>query len=251
MWSVGAFLGFLAGILAIALSLALSAGSGGRAMVFFDPPAMAIVLGGVLASAFASFRPKDLLAALRAAKRAFEKRRIPLKDALEAAGAAGEAWRMGPSEMGPLLSKVKDPFFRTAISASAEMKGDRLVRSMEAELEVFALSRESGRDVWERLAHSADAWGSIGALAGFACALLFREDEILLKGSLFTALSSSLWGLAVSRLVMWPVWSRLKAADEADILFKRLAAEAAEAIQEGESQAGVKERLERLSKTLG
>jgi chemotaxis protein MotA len=247
---LGTFIGFALGIAAIALSFLLSAGSVDAAFSFFDPPAMAMVFGGVLASAFGAYRPKDLLKALKASTRAFRRRVFSPKDAAEAALASGEAWKLGPSEMDSNLEKLSDPFLKEAIAMALDLKADTLERALASNLASVELERRKDVSVWEHLASSADAWGSIGALAGFACALVNFEDPVLLRTGLYTALSSALWGLGASLLVFWPVACRLKAADDAENMSMRLFADAIVAIQAGESQTHVADWLEGRMKDL-
>jgi chemotaxis protein MotA len=247
---LGAFIGFALGIAAIALSFLLSSGSVDAAFSFFDPPAVAMVFGGVLASAFGAFRPKDLLKALKASSRAFRRRRFKPKDAVEAALASGEAWKLGPSEMDSYLEKQSEPFLKESIAMALDLKAETLERALASNLASVALERCKDVSVWEHFAASADAWGTIGALAGFACALVNFEDPVLVRTGLCTALASALWGLGASLLIFWPVACRLKASDDSENMSKRLFAEAIVAIQAGESQAHVAEWLEGRMKAL-
>jgi flagellar motor component MotA len=186
----------------------------------FDPAAIALALLGALASFLLAGGARHFGIFGRALG---PKRVISGKD-LEAPVA--DAFRMRPEDARALISKVSDPFMQRAVAGSLELDPDELGRTLELEMEAQRAVFEEGQQALERAADAADAWGAIGALAGFAAALALREDEAARILFLGFSLRSALWGLLLSRIVLWPMASRLRAADSARLVAMRLAREA-------------------------
>ncbi|MDR1539919.1 MAG: MotA/TolQ/ExbB proton channel family protein [Clostridiales bacterium] len=245
---MGTILGFFAGAATIALSAILAAGSGKAAVLaLWNPSSAFIALGGCAASTIAAFGLKGVFSGLSAAGRALVKRPDPLHGIDAISMLADLGWNLGPAVAEDMLNEASDPFLRAGLEQAAFGGDEKELESFLAtQMKAVEQLRGNQRAVWEFAANAADSWGAIGAFLGFAAALFFMDDPVLLKACLFSALASALYGLAASNLLMKPMARKLDIIDSFEAFRKECVCEALISVLAGESPEFAIKRLRNL-----
>jgi flagellar motor component MotA len=155
---------------------------------------------------------------LRAVGRAFAPRRAI---DLAQSDLAFEMFSKPPSVLEAEMAKISDPFMKMALSAAFELGPEALAKTVDLEMEAQRASFEEDAQIWEHTANAADAWGAMGALAGFMLAAAFKDEKAVMF-----SLGCAIWGMALSRLALWPMALRIRAAGSQRLVAMQLAAEA-------------------------
>ncbi|MDR2750053.1 MAG: hypothetical protein LBC41_05275 [Clostridiales bacterium] len=204
-----------------------------------DPVPLFIVCGGALVSNLMAGGAKGL----RAAARAFAPR--PALD-LAPSELAADMFMKSPSEMEREIQGVSSKFMRQALLAASELGPEALARTLDLEVEAQSASFEEDALAWEHAANAADAWGALGALAGFILALALRDEEVMRRVWIMFSLRCALWGLIFSRVALWPIAVRVRSSGARTLVSMRLVSEAVVSRASGETNESLNRIAERL-----
>jgi chemotaxis protein MotA len=205
-----AFGGFL-----VLCSLILGARSG---MAFLSLGGLAVVVGGVIATAFLSFDEADVKKALGAVKGLFDE--TPEED-LRDDMTRIVGWARLYRERGLLAleaklkdERVEDPFLRYGLNMVLGEYPAEDVRAMMETAADAAYEREGVPvDILHAMASHAPAFGMVGTLIGMMAMLSDLDQAIAQIGaSLAVAFLSTLYGVLSARMVYMPAAAKLEKA---------------------------------------
>lgn len=178
---------------------------------FFDPLALAIVLGGTALAAMLRAPIADTGRAL-AALATLARARFAAAALLAQVAALGRiAKRHGALSLD--RSVIRDPDLADAVAAIVDGAAPTEVeRLLDHARRARAERHHAAAEVWGAAAETAPAMGMIGTLVGLARMFATIDDPAAIGGAMAVALLATLYGALFANLLFAPVAARLRAA---------------------------------------
>ncbi len=219
--------------------------SEGNLIMYWDPIAMLIVLGGGLAATLVSFPMSQVLASLKVAKNALF---TPVKQSNEIIGVlvsfAEKARREGLLTIEEELPKLSDEFLKKALRLVVDGTDPQLVRDLlEIELSFLEDRHKLGRDMFEQLGIYFPSFGMVGTLSGLIAMLANLTDPSSVGTGMAMALTATFYGAALANLVALPMAKKLAIRSQEEVLMRQVIVEGVLSIQNGENPRIVQEKL--------
>lgn len=234
-------LGIVAGILCLGLGMA----SGGSLAIFWDPPSIAITLGGSLAAMLINFPLSQFVTAWKAVRWAFFDRTFsPEKIINSLVGYAEKARREGLLALEDEVSN-EDAFLKKGIQLVVDGTDPELVKSiMEIEIAFLENRHKSNQQFFETWGSVAPSFGMAGTLIGLIQMLRsMAEDLSALGPAMAVALITTLYGVILAYLIFLPLAGKLKIRSREEIILRQVMVEGILSIQAGENPRIVEEKL--------
>lgn len=192
--------------------------------IFLDPVAIAIVLGGTVASMVLRNRLGDVARALAALRVLW--RRPLVADAMLDQVAALEriARRHGLFSLD--RSVIADPDMAAAIEAAIDGETPEQVEAIVTQrVQARAERHRAAIEIWTGAAEAAPAMGLVGTILGLVQMFATMTDPARIGAAMAVALLATLYGALLANLVALPIASRLKRLARAEAVQRvRLAA---------------------------
>jgi chemotaxis protein MotA len=188
-------------------------GAGGHADRFFDPIGIAIVLGGLTASALVSFRGAQLRAMFAAVPRIFRD-----DDSIEAevnllVKFAGEYVRKDIRSAEQTIAQATSPFLKLGFQLVLDNTPlDDIMRILEWRIKQVREGESSTARCFRAMAGYAPSFGMLGTLAGLIGMLseLQAADINLVSSGLALALTTTVYGLLMAYVIFRPISLKLE-----------------------------------------
>jgi chemotaxis protein MotA len=214
--------------------------------VIFHPESMILVFGGTIAATITSFKPQTLLQALKAVSSS--DRNMP-KSATQALDYAMEVVTFVREEgilaLQPFLDKIEVAYFRKGLTMVLDNRSEQfIVSSLSNEGEMLYRQRLDAAHVYETAGGFAPTMGILGAVIGLISIAQFTADLNQLGPALASAFSATMFGVALSNLVLIPVAGRLRQQAKDDYYIRMLFQETVLGIRSGDHPALIKEQLQ-------
>lgn len=215
---------------------------------FADPTSLAITVGGTIGVLMISFPVKNF-------KKMGKHLKIVLKPVKydtaqyinQIVEIAKEARMKGLLSLEDKLNEIEDPFLHNSLLLVVDSVDLEKVRTlMETELTQLDERHALDRELYEKGAAAAPAFGMIGTLIGLILMLGNMSDVDKLAQGMAVALITTLYGSLLANIVFIPMSTKLKARHDEEFLCKTLIMEGVTAIQEGENPKFIEEKLYKL-----
>ncbi len=215
---------------------------------FADPTSLAITVGGTIGVLMISFPVKNF-------KKIGKHLKIILKPVKydtaqyinQIVEIAKEARMKGLLSLEDKLNEIEDPFLHNSLLLVVDSVDLEKVRTlMETELTQLDERHALDREIYEKGAAAAPAFGMIGTLIGLILMLGNMSDVDKLAQGMAVALITTLYGSLLANIVFIPMSTKLKARHDEEFLCKTLIMEGVTAIQEGENPKFIEEKLYKL-----
>jgi chemotaxis protein MotA len=198
-----------AGVLVILLSQLFD---GGRGTALLQGSAALIVFGGTLGAVLLTYSPGDVLAACRAAMRAFQR---PDKDSgalvSTLVSMSIRAHRRGVLALEHEADTIDDPFFREALALAVDGTSRELFRDLVVvEKSARDADDEAPARVFESAAGYAPTMGILGAVLGLMRVMQNIGSPSSLGDGIAVAFVATVYGVGAANLVLLPVAGRLR-----------------------------------------
>jgi len=197
------------GILVILLA---QRADGGLLGSLLQGPAAAIVFGGTLGAVLLSYRPIEIIRAIRGALGAF---RMPDNDVDRLAAKLTElsirAHRGGLLALEADLDNIDDPLLRHGLRLSIDgMPLETVQEFLAAERSAREAEEEAPARVFEAAAGYAPTFGILGAVLGLMRVMQNLETPSMLGPGMAVAFVATAYGVAGANLVLLPLAGRLR-----------------------------------------
>lgn len=237
----------------------------GKIAYFYDLSSIAITLGGTIMATIMSFPFSTIAAVPKQIVIAFKrKKHDPIKYIDLLVDFAKEARRKGILALEDKAMQQEDRFLKDSIMLIVDaIEPEKAKEILDNELDCLEDRHARGRQVFEKAAVFAPAFGMIGTLIGLINML--RGSDITVEGGaqqmvagMAVALITTFYGTIFANLVLTPISNKLKARHEEEMLCKEIIMEGVLAIGAGDNPRHIEERLyaflknserERLSNT--
>lgn len=215
---------------------------------FVDPTSFAITVGGTIGVLMISFPVKNF-------KKMGKHLKIVLKPVKydtaqyinQIVEIAKEARMKGLLSLEDKLNDIEDPFLHNSLLLVVDSVDLEKVRTlMETELSQLDERHALDRELYEKGAAAAPAFGMIGTLIGLILMLGNMSDVDKLAQGMAVALITTLYGSLLANIIFIPMSTKLKARHDEEFLCKTLIMEGVTAIQEGENPKFIEEKLYKL-----
>ncbi len=237
-------IGILIGISMVVFGVISSGGMSGF-LAFIDVPSILIVLGGVFGTLCVSFPLKQLKNMGRVGKQAFQSKEINIEEIVGTFVHLSEkARREGLLSLEAELEQIDDSFVKKGILLAIDGVEPEMIRELlEAEIAAVEERHARGRNMFEKAADYAPAWGMIGTLVGLVLMLKSLNTPSSLGPNMAIALLTTLYGSLLSNLFFQPIAAKLAGKTEHELFVKEVIIEGVIGLQAGQNSRFVQAKL--------
>lgn len=217
---------------------------------FWDPPSLAIVLGGAMAALIASYPfrilkdvPKHITILFRGGKYNIPKLVDQMVDL------AMLARQSGLLALEEKAEEIKDPFFKQSILKIVDANDPDKVRDLlEKELDDMAARHDEAAGIYEKGSAYGPAFGMIGTLVGLINMLKGMNlgdggGASTLGQDMSVALITTFYGSALANIIFMPIAKKLRVRQAEEELYCATIVEGVMAIMAGENPKFLREHL--------
>ena len=218
---------------------------GGELAQFWDPPSIAIVLGGTSAALLVSFPLPRILGMIAVVRNAFfAVAQEPGAVIAKMVRYAERARREGMLALEEDSENEPDAFLRKGLRLAVDGTDPNLLEKILAtDIGQIEARHKNGKSILESGGTFAPAFGMIGTLIGLINMLASLEDPSTIGAGMATALITTFYGAMLANAVFLPMAGKLEIRSNDEILVKEMVIDGIMAIQSGDSPRIVEEKL--------
>jgi chemotaxis protein MotA len=224
-------------------------GAGGHASRFFEPTGIAIVMGGLLASALVSFRGNQIRAMMQALPRIFRDEPSIEPEINQLVKFAGEYVRKDLRSAEQTIAQTSSPFLKLGFQLVLDNTSlDDLMRILEWRIRQLRENESSTARCYRALAGYAPSFGMLGTLAGLIGMLteINTADIGLISKGLALALTTTVYGLLFAYIIFRPISLKLEQRTNRRIFVLHVLMDGLVLVRVGRGPAMVEDNLRHL-----
>jgi chemotaxis protein MotA len=208
-------------------------------------PAAIIVVGGTIGAVVVQFPPDVLKGMGKWMGRLFRTKHVDHAKLIdEIVELATRARREGILGLEKLAPNVSDPFLSRALMMAIDGADSNTIRStMEISMAQEEDEAETVGKAFEAAGGYAPTVGIIGAVLGLIQVMKNLSDIATVGAGIATAFVATIYGVALSNLIMMPLGGRVKLRAKEEAHLKEMMLQGVLAIQEGTNPKLVRDRL--------
>lgn len=238
---IATVVGLIAGIGLVVVSILM----GGDAIVFWNAPAVVLVLGGTLAVTLLNYPLSDVLSVMATVKNAFI-HKVPSSEALieKLVSFATVARREGILALESHAKNSGDEFLEKSIQLAIDGTAPELIKDILTTEIAFMEDRHAlGQSVLVAMGTYAPAFGMIGTLIGLVKMLTQMNDPSQIGAGMAVAILTTLYGAFIANVFCLPAAGKLKVRTANELLAKEIIIEGILSIQSGDNPRVVEQKL--------
>ena len=218
---------------------------GGSLSQFWDPPSVAVVVGGTLAALLISFPLAKVIGLIKVLKKTvFATPQNPSKVISKMVRYAERARREGMLALEEESENETDEFLRKGLRLAVDGTDPQLLEKiLETDIGQLESRHKTGKSILDCGGTFAPAFGMIGTLIGLVNMLAALEDPSTIGAGMATALITTFYGALLANAVFLPLASKLEIRSGEEILVREMIIDGIMAIQSGDSPRIVEEKL--------
>ncbi len=217
---------------------------------FWDGPSIAIVLGGTIAAAIASYPFGRLKTLLKHTKILYQGKKYNIGALIDTLVEMAQLARQnGLLALEEKANEIDDMFFKQGIMLIVDATEPEEVRNLlESDVDAMLTRHEDCIGIYQLMEAKAPAFGMIGTLVG----LVNMLKGMNLEGeggagdigpAMATALITTFYGCVLAHLIFAPIAAKLKVRNDEELLYKQIMIEGILAIQAGDNPKFLREKL--------
>ncbi len=238
---IATFLGILSafGLLGVAII------SRGNFAVFFDLPALLVVLGGTFGATLINYPMKDIIGVLRVTKKAFfSKDQEYINIIPDMVRYSKLSRRDGVLALDKIIGEIDDQFFFEGMRMVVDGTKPNIINEiLRNEIDFLAARHRVGISIFRAMGQYAPAFGMIGTLIGLIFMLQSLDDVSKIASAMALALVTTFYGAILANILFLPIAGKLKERSTAEILKKEMILSGVLSIQSGEVPGMVEQRM--------
>jgi chemotaxis protein MotA len=236
---IATLLGLLGGTLVIITTMEL----GGGLSIYFDLPAIILVVMGSNMVVVTKFGMSQILSAFKIAAKAFFVKIDDPEELIETSLDLAQAARKGG-----LLSlenkKINNDFLKKGIQYLVDGHEPEVVRNMlTKDMQLTIQRHEVGQKIFKALGDIAPGMGMIGTLMGLVGMLINMTDPKSIGPAMAIGLLTTFYGAVIANMIALPISEKLALRSEEEYLSKSLIIDALTGILNGQNPRLIKEML--------
>ncbi len=218
---------------------------GGSLGQFWDPPSVAIVIGGTLAALLVAYPLAKVLGVVKVLKKTvFAAPQDPSEVIGKMVKYAERARREGMLALEEESENEPDQFLRKGLRLAVDGTDPQLLEKiLETDIGQLEARHKEGKGILGTGGTFAPAFGMIGILIGLVNMLAALEDPSTIGAGMATALITTFYGALVANAVFLPLASKLEIRSAEEVLVREMIIDGIMAIQSGDSPRIVEEKL--------
>jgi len=213
--------------------------------IFFNIPALLIVLGGTTGVAFIHFPFDDLREAFKVARKAVFHRSTPINDYIvQLMGFAQKARKEGILGLQSEMDEIDDEFLQKSVQMAVDGQEPETLREMlNTEINYISQRHEKGASIFVSIGTYAPAMGMVGTLIGLVQMLQNLNDPSKIGPAMAVALLTTFYGAVIANVLCLPIAGKLRNRSDTEILEKSLIIEGMQSILSGENPRIIEQKL--------
>jgi chemotaxis protein MotA len=218
---------------------------GGSLGQFWDPPSVAIVLGGTTAALLVAFPLAKVMGVVKVLKKTvFSEPQDPSAVIGKMVKYAERARREGMLALEEESENETDDFLRKGLRLAVDGTDPQLLEKiLETDIGQLEARHKEGKSILDTGGTFAPAFGMIGTLIGLVNMLAALEDPSSIGAGMATALITTFYGALVANAMFLPLASKLEVRSAEEVLVREMIIDGIMAIQSGDSPRIVEEKL--------
>ncbi|MCX5672166.1 MAG: MotA/TolQ/ExbB proton channel family protein [Planctomycetota bacterium] len=219
---------------------------GGSTEIFVDVPAILIVIGGMIASAFIHFSLGQVLRIMTVLKKTIFNR-LPNHSALiqQMVNYAAINRRDGALALEQHIRDIKDAFLTKGLQMLVDgQKEEAIEKQLSLEIQYLQERHADGKKMFEFMGAAAPAFGMVGTLIGLIQMLRTLDDPSKIGAGMATSLVCTFYGAAVANVILLPLAGKLGIQSKRETMVREMAVEGLLAIARGEGPTAVREKMQ-------
>jgi chemotaxis protein MotA len=220
--------------------------SGGTPTAFFDPAALAMVCGGMLAALLICFPISTVARLPGVLYRLLFPQAVDARELIDELVRLAEiARREGMLALEHRTDDSTHPFIRLGVELAVDgTRPEMLEEVLRSEIDALAQRHREGKGMLDQLGRSAPAFGLIGTLLGLIVMLGNISDPTSIAGGMAVALITTLYGAVLSTASFLPMAEKLAYYSRQEMLAREIIIRGILAIQAGEHPRLIAQRLQ-------
>lgn len=216
-------IGALAGVLMLAIVLAVSATDPG---MYINLPGLAIVLGGTLAAAFISYPLREVLRVFALLRTIFKSEQNYIDRDIDELVQISQLWMKNDvRKVEEALEKVSNPFLRTGVQLVIDnTPEDQIIELLQWRIARLRAREQAEAQMFRVMAGFAPAFGMLGTLVGLINLLtvLSAGDMTVIGQQMAVALMTTFYGVLLANLLFKPVAVKLERRTEQRVVLMNM-----------------------------
>lgn len=213
--------------------------------LFWDPPAMIIVFGGILGASMVHFPITQFIKLFGRLKVVFGFRRKDYqKDIEQITMIADKIRKDGRLAINKDIEKISDHFLRSSLQLFVDkVSPEQLEQIMKENINAIEERHGQGIMFFETLSKYAPGFGMVGTLIGLIIMLAKLDDPKNIGSHMSIALVTTFYGVLLSNLVFLPLAGRLRISSYEEIFQKQMLLKGIIALANGDSSYIIREKM--------
>ncbi len=217
----------------------------GNLAIFFNIPALAIVVGGMTCATMIHFSMGQFLGIFSVIKKTLLHKTIMPQELIQRmVNYAAISRRDGALALEQEASKIKDTFLVKGIQMLIDGQDPEAIRElMDTEIQYLEERHAMGKKILDFMGASCPSFAMVGTLIGLISMLSKMESPDEIGAGMAVALVCTFYGALLANLVFLPLGGKLGQYSKAEKISMEMIVAGVCAIAKGESPTGVRERM--------
>ena len=218
----------------------------GNLAIFFNLPAIAIVLGGMTCATMIHFSMGQFLGIFSVIKKTLLHKTIPPQELIQImVNYTAINRRDGALALEQEIDRIKDPFMVKGVQMLIDGQDEETIRElMDLEIQYLEERHARGKKILDFMGASCPSFAMVGTLIGLITMLSRMESPDQIGAGMAVALVCTFYGALLANLVFLPLGGKLGQYSKAEKISMEMIAAGVCAIAKGESPTGVRERMQ-------
>jgi chemotaxis protein MotA len=218
----------------------------GNLKIFFNIPALAIVVGGMTCATMIHFSMKQFLGIFSVIKKTLLHKTMPPHELIQRmVNYAAINRRDGALALEQEMGKVKDPFLTKAMQMLVDGQDESSIRELLGmEIQYLEERHAMGKKILDFMGASCPSFAMVGTLIGLISMLSKMESPDEIGRGMAVALVCTFYGALLANLVFLPLGGKLGQHSKAEKMSMEMTAEGICAIAKGDSPTAVREKMQ-------
>jgi chemotaxis protein MotA len=220
--------------------------SRGSMAIFFNVPAIAIVVGGTICATMIHFSMKQFLGVLSVVKKTLlTKIAAPQEMIQRMVNYSAVNRRDGALALEQEIGKTKDAFLSKGLQMLVDGANEHAIRDLLGlEIQYMEERHSMGKKILDFMGASAPSFAMVGTLIGLISMLSRMESPDQIGAGMATALVCTFYGALMANLVFLPLGGKLGQHSKTEKMTMEMALEGLCAIAKGDNPTAVSEKMQ-------
>jgi chemotaxis protein MotA len=220
--------------------------SQGKMGIFFNVPAIAIVVGGTTCATMIHFSMKQFLGVLSVVKKTLlTKIAAPQEVIQRMVNYSAVNRRDGALALEQEIGKIKDPFLSKGLQMLVDGADEHAIRDLLGlEIQYMEERHSMGKKILDFMGASAPSFAMVGTLIGLVSMLSRMENPDEIGKGMATALVCTFYGALIANLVFIPMGGKLGQYSKAEKISMEMIVEGVCCIAKGDNPTAVGEKMQ-------